>query len=84
VWYAGAAGGLRARVAPVKTMDEAKDVLVFDDHIKGGKFTHESTFKGFRLLDAAGAALLLVDTTAGVFVTSIEENGTVVPVKILP
>jgi serine/threonine-protein kinase len=84
VWYAGAAGGLRARVAPVKTIDEAKDVLVFDDHIEGGKFTPKSTFKGFRLLSAAGAALLLVETTAGVFVNSIEENGTIVPVKILP
>jgi hypothetical protein len=73
VYYAGIAGGLRLRLAPIDRLDDASDTVLLDDHVKGGAFVSESQFSGFRVMAAEGGALLFVHTTAGVFAYWVDE-----------
>lgn len=73
VYYAGIAGGLRMRLAPLNRLDAAAEMVLFDDHVKGGAFVNESQFSGFRVVPAEGGALLFVHVSTGVFAYWVDE-----------
>jgi hypothetical protein len=79
VWSAGERAGLRMRITPPDAFDKGKDVLVFDDHVRGGKVTSESTLLGFRLFSRDGFAVLLLSTVAGLHALRIGPDGAVAP-----
>jgi hypothetical protein len=79
VWSAGERGGLRLKMASPETFERASDVLVFDDHVKDGKVSSESTLLGFRLFSRERFAVLLVSTLAGLHAIRIDMDGKVTP-----
>lgn len=82
VWYAGHSSGLRMRLAPISSIEDAADNVLFDDHVKEGRFQRDSTYRGFRLLPTGGGALLLLETASGVFPSWIDETGAAKPVRV--
>ena len=79
VWAAGDRGGLRMRMAKPDLFAKAKDVVVFDDLVSGGKMAGESTLLGFRLFARGKFAVLLVSTLAGLHALRIDADGSVRP-----
>jgi hypothetical protein len=79
VWSAGERGGLRMRMGVPDAFERGQDVLVFDDHVRGGKVIAESTLLGFRLFSREEFAVLLVSTVAGLHALRIGADGTVAP-----
>jgi hypothetical protein len=79
LWSAGDRGGIRARVAPYAELASAPDVVLFDDHVKSGTQTDESTVLGFELHPTAHGALLLLSTVEGVYALAFDATGKLVP-----
>jgi hypothetical protein len=85
VWRAGERGGVRMRLAPADTFAEARDVLLFDDHVANGEATHESTLFGFGLVVRDAFALVFLATARGVHVLRVNPGGEVsTPSLVLP
>jgi hypothetical protein len=79
VWAAGDRGALRMRMAKPDLFAKAKDVVVLDDLVSGGKVAGESTLLGFRLFARGTFAVLLVSTVAGLHALRIDADGSVRP-----
>jgi hypothetical protein len=79
VWNAGMRGGLRMRLANPTEWDHAPDLVVFDDHVEGGRVVEESVLRDFCVYSHAGFALVLLSTSAGVHALRIAPDGAVRP-----
>jgi hypothetical protein len=72
IWSAGDAGGIRMRLAPIDRIAGEQDSVIFDDRVRDGVYTTESTVIGFELLPGARGAVLLLGTVDGVYAFSID------------
>lgn len=75
VWQAGQRGGLRMRLAAPNELAQAPDTVLFDGHIDKGAVVAQSTVLTHRVLAAEEFALVLVNTTRGVFMLRVTEDG---------
>lgn len=79
VWRSGLRSGLRLRLATTKAFDAAPDVVVLDEHQRGGERVLEPTLTAFDLITGPGVAALLVQSDDDVHVLRIEHDGSVKP-----
>jgi hypothetical protein len=82
VWVAGAAGGVRMKLAPIDQIVAAPDTVVLDDMTRGGHVEHARQLNDIRLFTQQGYAVLLVGTSAGVHALRIDPGGKVSPIPI--
>jgi hypothetical protein len=82
VWVAGAAGGVRMKLAPIEQIAAAPDVVVLDDMTRGGHVERARQLNDIRLFSRSGYAVLLVGTTAGVHALRVEPSGKVTPIPV--
>jgi hypothetical protein len=78
-WTAGARSGLRIRLAAPEQFAQARDVVVYDDHLRGGADVKDSTLDAFTLVAGEGVAALLLEVGQQMHVVRIDPNGTVTP-----
>ncbi len=82
VFRAGDLGGLRMRLGKLEDLAGNEDVVLFDDHLEGGKLRQDSTLLDFMVRPVPGGALLLLATTAGTFVYRVDAAGAFLPVRM--
>lgn len=82
VWRAGERGGLRMRMAPAEQLSQAKDIVVFDDHMGPDGPVADSNLVGFGLLPLAHSAVLLLSTTHATHALSIRDSGAMEPISV--
>lgn len=78
-WAAGARGGVRVRLGAPGQIAKANDIIVFDDLKKGNAVQSQSSLVDMRLFGADTFAVLILNTTAGVYALRITADGTVSP-----
>lgn len=81
VWAAGQRGGLRMRLAPASEVASAPDVVIYDDLVSEGEVRKTSTLVDMRLVPTERFAVLLLDTTAGLYALRIEPTGKIEPLS---
>ncbi len=82
VWQAGQRGGLRMRLAALSNLSKTPDVVLFDGHMAGGAVVATSTVLTQRVLPAEGYALVLINTSSGVFALRVTADGKHAPATI--
>lgn len=82
VWSAGEIGGLRMRLGRAEQLAKVTDVVLFDDHVEAGKRRADSTLLDFAVRAVPGGALLVLATTAGVFLYSVDGAGRLLSVPV--
>ncbi|MEZ4311262.1 MAG: hypothetical protein R3F14_24740 [Polyangiaceae bacterium] len=82
VWAAGERGGVRMRLAKVDQIEQAEDIILFDDLVRDGQVGKLSTLFDLRLFSRDGFAVLLLNTVAGVHALRIDPGGKVAPVTV--
>lgn len=83
VWKGGEAAGLRLRAAKLEQVAKREDVVVFDDHVEGGRLRQDSTLLDFDVRPVPGGALLLLATTRGTFLYKVDGEGRMAPVRVV-
>lgn len=82
VWSGADRGGLRMRVAPMREIANAPDVIVLDDLVKDGAVQKTSTLSEVRLVSREKHAVLFLSTSKGTYALRIERDGTFAPIKV--
>jgi hypothetical protein len=82
VWIAGAAGGVRMKLAPIEQIAAAPDVVVLDDMTRGGEVQRARQLNDLRLFVRPGYAVLLLGSSVGVHALRIDAGGQVSPISV--
>jgi len=82
VWTAGTRGGIRMRLANIRDIATTPDTVIFDDQMVGGKNTNTSVLHDFLVFGQEKYALLVLDTTQGVYLMRIDPSGSVSTVDV--
>ncbi|HQY62093.1 MAG TPA: hypothetical protein PK141_11905 [Polyangiaceae bacterium] len=81
VWRA-ASGGLRMRLGPAEQLASAEERVLFDDHAHDDGYRAEPTLLEFQVLSSGTDAVLLLNTTRGLYGFVIDGAGAVAPLAI--
>ncbi len=82
VWRAGDLGALRLRIARPADFAKAEDVLLFDDLRTSAGVQATSAVTDFTLIPGKGYALLLLETSEGLYAMHLSPNGGVTPATL--
>lgn len=82
VWRAGDLGALRLRIARPEDFGKAEDVLLFDDLRTSAGVQAISAVTDFALLPGKGYALLLLETSEGLYAMHLSPQGGVTPATL--
>ncbi|APR84580.1 Hypothetical protein A7982_09929 [Minicystis rosea] len=82
VWMAGAAGGVRMKLAPIDQIAAAPDTVILDDMTRGGQVQRARQLNDIKLFTRAGYAVLLVGSSVGVHALRIDADGKVSPIAM--
>jgi hypothetical protein len=81
-WVAAQRGGVRLRIAGAGKIAGETDVIALDDLVAGGKVQKTSVLLDMRLAAAESFAVLLLDTSRGLYALRIGSEGQVTPVTL--
>jgi hypothetical protein len=82
VWQAGHVGGLRMRLAPQEAIEQAPDVVLYDDWTEEGTLGPANTLLGWRLFARGTFAVLLVSTVNGLHALRVDGSGKATPMRV--
>lgn len=81
VWRA-ASGGLRMRVGPAEQLASAEERVLYDDHAHDDGFRAEPTLLEFDVLSSGTDAVLLLNTTKGLYGFLVDAAGALSPLAM--